>query len=131
MADAQDSEPSAVFGVMSSPAKPQDEEAFNDWYDNLHIPQVVAGPGFRSATRYKLVQQAESVLPAYLTTCELDTEDPVAAVQEMRNRVTAGEITLTDVMATDPRPESALYVANSRTARRSRIAEPHTPPLPT
>jgi hypothetical protein len=30
---------------------PEVEEAFNDWYDNVHIPDILACPGWLSARR--------------------------------------------------------------------------------
>ena len=39
--------------VFSNPAEGKDDE-FNDWYDNVHIPDLLAIPGMLSAQRYKL-----------------------------------------------------------------------------
>jgi hypothetical protein len=98
----------AIFVVKTSPADLGSEHAFHDWYDNVHIPQVMEVPGFRGATRYRLIQP-ESSLPTYLTVYQLDTPEPAAAVAEMRRRVASGQIPTADVIAEEPRPESALY----------------------
>jgi hypothetical protein len=98
----------AIFVVKTSPADVGSEDAFHDWYDNVHIPQIMEVPGFHDATRYRLVQP-ESSLPAYLTVYQLDTPEPAAAVAEMRRRAASGQITKTDLVAAEPRPESALY----------------------
>ena len=31
---------------------PEEEDAFNDWYDNEHLPVILTCPGFHSARRY-------------------------------------------------------------------------------
>jgi hypothetical protein len=47
--------------VLTNPAAGQ-EDAFADWYDHVHIPRVLALPGFRSARRLTL--SAAQVDPA-------------------------------------------------------------------
>ena len=46
----------------------RDEREFNDWYDNEHIQERLACPGFIGARRYRLV---EGDSPSYLTLYEL------------------------------------------------------------
>jgi len=43
------------------------EEEFNRWYDQEHIPERLAVPGFTSATRFRAVEGS----PRYLTLYEL------------------------------------------------------------
>lgn len=47
---------------------PEHEAAFNDWYENVHIPQILACPGWRSATR-RLVDEGG---PKYAALYEID-----------------------------------------------------------
>jgi hypothetical protein len=42
-----------MFVVMTNAAPGQDE-AFNDWYDNVHLAGVMKTPGFRSVQRFRL-----------------------------------------------------------------------------
>ncbi len=39
--------------VLTNPAEGLEDE-YNEWYDNVHLAEVVAVPGFKSARRYKL-----------------------------------------------------------------------------
>ncbi|PXW24482.1 UNVERIFIED_CONTAM: hypothetical protein DES50_12610 [Williamsia faeni] len=39
--------------VYSNPLEGRDDE-FNEWYDNVHIPELLAIPGMLSAQRYTL-----------------------------------------------------------------------------
>ena len=41
-----------VMVAFTSPAPGVDEDEFNRWYDEEHIPEKRATPGFRSARRY-------------------------------------------------------------------------------
>lgn len=42
-----------IMVVQSEPVDPAHEDEFNDWYDNTHIPEITAVPGFVSARRYQ------------------------------------------------------------------------------
>jgi hypothetical protein len=46
---------------------PEIEEEFNRWYDEEHIPERLAVPGFVGATRYRAVEGS----PRYLALYEL------------------------------------------------------------
>src|SRR3546814_6479308 len=41
--------------IVLTNATPGDDEQFNDWYTNTHIPDVLAVPGFVAAQRFRLV----------------------------------------------------------------------------
>ena len=47
------------------------EDDFNRWYNETHLPEVLACPGFRSAARYECTQGE----PHFLAVYELDDED--------------------------------------------------------
>lgn len=57
----------AVMTMMVTVA-PEDEQEFNRWYDEEHIPELLRIPGFRSARRLRSAIEAHS----YLTLYELD-----------------------------------------------------------
>ena len=41
--------------IVLTNATPGDDDVFNDWYSNTHIPDVLAVPGFVAAQRFRLV----------------------------------------------------------------------------
>lgn len=41
--------------VVLTNATPGDDDAFNDWYSNTHIPDVLVVPGFVAAQRFRLI----------------------------------------------------------------------------
>jgi hypothetical protein len=56
---------------------------YNEWYDNHHVPQVLAIPGYVAARRYRCSEhQRSTAVPCpwhYLTIYELGTDDLPAA----------------------------------------------------
>ena len=44
---------STLFIALTNP-EPGKEAEYNDWYDNIHLPEIVATEGFVSARRFKL-----------------------------------------------------------------------------
>jgi len=45
-----------VFLVFSRPTSPEQEEAYNIWYDEHHVPDSLLLPGFRRGRRYKIAE---------------------------------------------------------------------------
>ena len=43
-----------ILLVLSEPVSTADDAAYNDWYDHIHLPEVLALPGFNSARRYRM-----------------------------------------------------------------------------
>ena len=50
------------------------EAEFNDWYDNIHLPDVLETPGFIRATRYENTEPSEGK-GKFLATYEIETDD--------------------------------------------------------
>jgi hypothetical protein len=90
-----------TFVVFSDPT-PGNEEGYNDWYDNVHLPHVLAVPGFVSARRLKIadVPGVENTpLPGrYLALYEMETDDPDAVLKDMWSRAGTPAMTLSDAI---------------------------------
>jgi hypothetical protein len=91
--------------VYTNPVSGQDA-AFNDWYDNTHLPQILALPMVVSAQRFALrptgvdgreagsLTDTSAELPhAYLATYQV-TGDPVVAVKTITDGCVDGSIEL-------------------------------------
>ena len=50
------------------------EAVFNNWYDNIHLPDVLETPGFIRATRYENTDTPEG-RGKFLATYEIETDD--------------------------------------------------------
>jgi hypothetical protein len=72
----------ATILLTSVDIAPGAEEEFNRWYNEQHLPAVMACPGFRSAARY------ESSLgePRYVAVYELESEQALGTPEMQRVR---------------------------------------------
>lgn len=62
---------------------PEREEAMNEWYDTSHVPNLLEVPGYRVASRFRLVEpraMSMSTGPAYLALYELDDEESIPLI---------------------------------------------------
>jgi hypothetical protein len=50
------------------------EAEFNEWYDKIHLPDVLETPGFIRATRYENAEPAEGQAK-FLALYEIETDD--------------------------------------------------------
>ena len=69
---------------------PEHEEAFNRWYDEIHVPDIIAVEGFSAARRYKLsgpAPRGHEPVSRYLALYEMDTDDTRAAMQKLGEAV--------------------------------------------
>jgi hypothetical protein len=91
--------------VYTNPTPGQDA-AFNDWYDNTHVPQILALPMVVSAQRFRLgptgvdgaaagslTDSSAELAHAYLAVYEV-TGDPTVAVQTITSGCADGSIEL-------------------------------------
>lgn len=89
------------FLVLTRAVTGTDEE-FNRWYDQQHLADVLAVPGFVSARRFRILS---SVLngdgsPAwqYAAVYEMETEDPEATLAELYGRAGTDQMPLSDTL---------------------------------
>ncbi|MBY8856794.1 hypothetical protein K7711_09930 [Nocardia sp. CA2R105] len=87
--------------VYSNPVAGREDE-FNEWYDNVHVPQLLAVPGMRSAQRYTLRDSeiyrapgASTPEQRYAIIYEMQGEAE-AIMAEIRARVASGQIRMHD-----------------------------------
>lgn len=83
--------------VFSNPVAGQDQ-AYNNWYDNVHLADVLDVPGVTAAKRYDLVempsldsQPAPAPAHRYLAIYELDGE-PADVLTELMVRTQSGSM---------------------------------------
>ena len=73
---------SAVILVTSVYIVPEAEAEFNRWYNEVHLPQVLACPGFLSCSRFESVKGE----PRYLAVYQLESEDALYTPEMRRVR---------------------------------------------
>lgn len=103
--------------VRSGPAEGREDE-FNRWYDEVHLPEILAVPGFVSGRRYRAT--AESEYP-YLAVYEIETdgalEEPIKAWRALS---AAGRTTKGAAVRTSPPPVVTVYEELSPSTRSRR-----------
>jgi hypothetical protein len=78
-----------IMVVESEPADPDAEDEYDQWYREVHIPELLAVPGFAAARRYRIrkdLGRGESDKPRYLTVYDLEADDLAAPLNAMRER---------------------------------------------
>jgi len=73
--------------------RPQQDVAFNEWYDRQHVPDVLRVPGFISAQRFILIdaKQGERMkLPPYLVLFALKSGDLKVTSDDISTRIRDG-----------------------------------------
>jgi len=91
-----------VVVVATRPASAEHEDEYNRWYDEVHLPEILAIPGFVGARRFRAPGSAD-----YLTIYEIEGDDLQAVLAGMATG--RAERTTTDALATDPPPVVTLY----------------------
>ncbi len=86
--------------VFTNAVEGQDDK-FNAWYDDTHIPDLLAIPGVVAARRLELAPIAAEGLPApthrYLALYEIEG-DPAPVMQQLNSGVAGGDIQLSDAL---------------------------------
>ena len=79
--------------LVLSNAMPGRDEAFNQWYDAVHLEDVLAVPGVVAAQRFAL---APGEAWNYAAIYEIAGDDPAGVVTDIVTRWGAGEMRGTD-----------------------------------
>ena len=97
-----------MFLVLTNATEGRDEE-FNDWYNNRHLPDVLAVDGFVAATRYRMAEldPPQTSGHRYMALYEVEAEDLAKANQALMN--TAGTDAMVLSEALDMTSASAIY----------------------
>ncbi|MDH6242712.1 DUF4286 family protein [Mycobacterium sp. OTB74] len=87
--------------VFSNPLEGRDDE-FNEWYDNVHVPDLLAIPGMVSAQRYEIkdaqiyhMEGGTAPVHRYAIIYEMEG-DVDAILGKIQEGVMAGKITMAD-----------------------------------
>ncbi|MGD9797924.1 MAG: hypothetical protein AB7H43_09175 [Acidimicrobiia bacterium] len=104
--------PKAILVVHTEPASPEDEAAYNEWYDGVHVPDIVALPGFTGATRYRVsatqMGGATPDVPRYVAVYEIDADDLDATLKGIGAGVASGAVRMGDAPM-GPKSSMVLY----------------------
>ncbi len=69
--------------ILTEPTEGQEDE-YNDYYENLHLKEVLDTTGLRTAQRFKLADQAGEACPLpYLAVYETEAEDAAEVLRDL------------------------------------------------
>lgn len=86
-----------VIWTVGLQCLPEDDAAFNAWYDDAHVPMLLKGGLVAKVTRYQLASQTYDVAPSamtcptYQTIYEFDDEASFESWMRGDDRAAAGE----------------------------------------
>lgn len=80
-------------------AVPGEEAAFNDWYDNIHLPDVLRVPGVTRAQRFQTAQPESPY--RFCALYQIDASDPLAVVEEIQRRAGTEEMPISSLMSSE------------------------------
>lgn len=91
-----------LFVVLTN-STPGDDDAFNSWYSDRHIPDVLDVPGFIAAQRFTLAREtAGKISPwGYLSLYEVAPENPDETMDELGRRAGTDAMPLSPTLATE------------------------------
>ena len=70
------------------------EDEFHDWYQNVHLPEILALPGGISAQRFNLVAKLiGSDTNPWLAVYDFETDNPGAVLGAMGEAAAGGKLT--------------------------------------
>ncbi len=74
-----------TFVVFSEPVVGKEDE-YNEWYNGVHLKDVLKVPGFKSARRLKLDGSRGSKIATYLALYEIESENPNEVLENLKQR---------------------------------------------
>ena len=70
--------------IVTATIDPEVEKEWNEWYDTIHLPEIVECPGFRSAQRY--VAQEKDRTRSYVSVYELNDRNALESAEFNQRR---------------------------------------------
>lgn len=93
--------------VFTDPVEGREAE-YNEWYDTIHLAEVIAVPGFVAAERYQFEPgENQETRHKYLAIYEFTADDPAIVLGELSVRAADGRLNMVPVLADNI--ETRLY----------------------
>jgi hypothetical protein len=108
-----------AFSDCKDPAR---EKEYNDWYDNMHMPDMLQVPGFIKATRWMSADNKKNEIRKYLALYELESDNLDEFNAKMREQgmwtFKAGRFTELGVFDPDNVPRIYVQITPEKKAKR-------------
>jgi hypothetical protein len=105
------------FVVLTNPKDGRDAE-YNEWYDNRHLQDVLAVPGFVAAERYHAAPEmiaSGQVKWRYLAIYDIETSDLAGTMADMISRGGTDAMPISDALDVEG-AHAVAYIARGPTA---------------
>jgi hypothetical protein len=96
-----------ILVVQTASAEGREDE-FHDWYNDVHLVDILKLAGFTAARRFEPVDGSDTATP-HLAIYEIEADDLQAAQAGIGAAMQAGDIRMSDVLSLDPPPSMVLY----------------------
>jgi hypothetical protein len=105
--------PKGILMVLSEPSDPSREDEFNDWYDNVHLGEILQLDGYVAARRLKEIPGTDYQLELpHVAIYEMEADDLKAAFDGLWAAFERGDLVISDAIKLDPMPR--LYLLEER-----------------
>lgn len=84
--------------VLSNPVPGREQEC-DDWYQNVHLQEMVTLPGFKSAQRFRLAHPMQEIEPyQFLAVYDIETDVIEETLQELISAAEGGSLELSEAL---------------------------------
>jgi hypothetical protein len=87
--------------VMTKPVEGREKE-YNDWYQGVHLHDLVAIDGIKAGQRFRLSRDLvpDPELLPYLAIYEIETDDIDGVLEELKSRAASGKVVVSAALST-------------------------------
>ena len=92
-----------IMAVYSNAVEGRDDD-YNQWYNDIHLGEVIEVPGFVAAQRFAVAGdpvRGDAPAHKYLAIYELETDDPQACLGALNEAVAGGSMNISDAISMD------------------------------
>lgn len=112
--------PEGVLVVLTAPSQASRAAEYDDWYDNVHIPELLdAVPAITGVRRFSLLGEVPADLAGRRRLAIYTLDDVDAARADLA--AAAGTLSSSDALQSDPPPLPLFFVAEAEGDDTSRI----------
>ena len=97
--------PKGILYVETRPSAPEREADYHRWYDEVHLAEVVAIPGFVAARRYVPVREDGG---PFVAIYDVEADDLGDVMRALRRVIAEGGFEMSDAIEMEPPPVMRL-----------------------
>lgn len=103
----------ALLVALANPVESSRETEFLEWYDDVHVPEVMQAGEIVRATRYRLsdsqVMHMAELPPSCLVIYEIESDNIADFARTVASRASDPGFKMSSALQVDPPPFSVIY----------------------